>query len=1394
MAEYENIRQIEDLLEIRVNPHIYAFSTNTLPRYLKVGDTFRPVDKRIEEWLKKINKLSPVPVSLKKEDSWSSLIQDSNSMSVYFRDYAVHKFLREKLGKENLTDKELIKIYSQEFFQDASVEDVYTAIEEIKRDCASKNPEKEYDYYSIETGANKEYHGRNDKEWILRPNQEAVVKKFEEKYKNHDRLLMYAVMRFGKSFTAMNCALTANATKVLIVSAKADVLGEWKKTIETPTCFKDFSFLYDKNFIEDKDIISKTLAQPQKNKVAVFMTLQNLVGKDKDGNNIKAKLKKLYETEFDIIIVDETHYGAWANTLKRPIAEEDEDVVAETIKENEKFIEELGKIKGKLRLHLSGTPYNLLKDEKFTEDNIIATCQFSDILQQKAEWDITHFDDIENEVINPETGLPYQEYDNPYFGFPKMLRFAFNLNKKAQEALAAATKNGKKWSLTDLFITREVDGKAVFVHEAAVLELLKIIDGSEYDESILSFLDIPKIKDNDICKHLVFVLPFKSSCDAMERLLTENKFINLPKNVLNITGHTLKPELNTVDKVKEKIRKLEELSEKSITLTVQKMLTGVTVKEWDTMIMLRNTKSAQEYDQAVFRIQNQYIQEFVASDGKIIKKDMKPQTILVDFDPMRLFELQGLSTRIVNNICAGQRETLNEAIENELKFFPIITYNGKNLVQVEPNNIVEIITRYNKNKSIVEEADSLNLDKRLLDDDYLKQFISAQSTLSLSNALTTEAHRGKKSDFDHKKLDEDEEKKDGSAQGGVASSSTSGTDNNTDIDFKNLQSKFRKCMANIQFYAFLTGSTVDTLSDILKSLYIKDERLRNKNRRIFDNLRLDLDFIKGVISLSSRVSLFEIDEKIKNANLLSKDIDLPPEQRAQNALARLSKISESEVVTPTNICMKMLNAIGVDKLVEIVNNNGRILDISSKTGEFTFALYSLLKDKVDLDKLKKSLYAIATSSVTYEFTRRMYEILELPLENLADSSVNENVLELSAYNLLKKTTTQGDIDYEKIYGILMQNKSFNTITLNDEPSEGEEKVKFEVVVGNPPYQSETKKDSENNGQKPRTNIFHHFQIQAEKLATNCTALIFPGARWIHQAGKGLKQFGKTLINSTQLSKIILYPNSKDVFDSSDIPDGISIVYTEKTKKQKGFDYEYIKDGQSISLKQDNPGDDLLLINPGDATIAKKIKNYIKEHSFKFLHDSILSRSLFGIESDFIEKNKTHAKKYDPNVSLLNDEIKILTNDKAGPAGRSCWFVIKKDLIMSNVSFIDEWQVVVSSAHPGGQEGRDNQLAIIDNRSAFGRARVALKSFKTENEAKNFFKYLQCPFIKYAFLLSDEALSSLAKFVPDILDYSNENGILDFSKSVKDINNQLYQQYGLTKEEISFIESMIKPME
>ena len=350
--------------------------------------------------------------------------------------------------------------------------------------------------------------------------------------------------------------------------------------------------------------------------------------------------------------------------------------------------------------------------------------------------------------------------------------------------------------------------------------------------------------------------------------------------------------------------------------------------------------------------------------------------------------------------------------------------------------------------------------------------------------------------------------------------------------------------------------------------------------------------------------------------------------------------------------------------------------------------------------------------------------------------------------------------------------------------------KFYAVIGNPPYQEEnTEAKPKSNGQKPMRNIFQYFQEATDEVTANCAALLYPGGRWIHQSGKGMKTFGLKQINDPHLAVVKFYPDASELFgNAASLSDGISVVVKKYKKKESGFSYIYSVHGEEITVQADNPGESLMPLNPNDIALVGKINSGVAENRLPFLHDAVLSRSLFPIESNFVENNPSLVHEYQSDECVdFSHEIKLFTNDKAGKAGRARWYVADKAVITKNQQYISEWQVVVSSANAGGQK-RDNQLEIIDDHSAFGRSRVALRSFKTRQEANNFYKYVASTFIRFAFLLTDEALSSLAKEVPDLVDYSSSNNLIDFSG---DIDMQLCDLFNITDIEFEYMRHRVE---
>lgn len=700
---------LTDLIVGRVKPQIYAFTTNTVPNYLKVGDTYRPVSTRLKEWMRHY------PLLIKQFEGVAEVDEDT-----FFRDLSIHSyFLRH--GIDRLMPNEIPQgvYYSKEFFKNATKADVETAIEDIKKAFAENTGS--YQYYKFVDSRIPEIHRYPTvKTFAPRDSQEATILRFKEAVKkyiptveNPLSLLMYAVMRFGKSFTSMCCATEIGAKLVVVVSAKADVKAEWQKTVQSHVRFgNDYEFLDSETLKREPTAISSNFANGKK--VVVFLTLQDLCG-----DKIKERHNELFSSEIDLLIVDETHFGARATEYGKVLTSSGltKKEAAEQIAKGDESIEDVSEgikiLKAKIKLHLSGTPYRILMGDEFSDDKIIAFYQFSDIVDAQEKWDIEHLS--EDDV---------KEWENPYFGFPQMIRFAFNPSVKAQKKLDEIKRNGSSYAFSELFrplsIQKSPEGlHKKFKYEEEILDLLEVIDGGKEDENLLGFLNYDKIKEGKMCRHIVCVLPYCASCDALEELIKNNasRFTNLNTYaIINISGvdSNLYPE---TEDVKKAIAENEIKDKKTITLTVGRMLTGSTVEQWDTMLYLKDTSSPQEYDQAIFRLQNQYITTLKEESGDEIQFNMKPQTLLVDFAPNRMFIMQELKSQIYNaNTDKSGNTKLVERIERELEISPIVVINHEKIQKVTPANILDAVRNYSSEKSVIDEANDIPVDTSLFDD------------------------------------------------------------------------------------------------------------------------------------------------------------------------------------------------------------------------------------------------------------------------------------------------------------------------------------------------------------------------------------------------------------------------------------------------------------------------------------------------------------------------------------------------------------------------------------------------------------------------------------------------------------------------------------------------------
>lgn len=1345
---------IDNIIIDRVEPYIYAFTTNTIPNYLKIGDTYRPVPTRLNEW----KKYFP---DLKEEYKEKAMINSD----IFFRDYAVHKYVEEELGKKRLSEKELSKevYYSNEFFENATDTDVREAIKDIK-DSYDRNNNK-YQYYDAKTNLPEIFQfKREEKEWNPRPNQREAIDNFIEARKTgRKNLLMYAVMRFGKSFTSMMCAKEMNAKLVVIVSAKADVRLEWKKTVEIPKNFEGYSFISSDELSRNHNEISERLSKGEK--VAVFLTLQDL-----QGDLIKEKHEDVFKNKIDLLIVDETHFGARAEKYGKVLenARYERDIKDKHQKE-ENTINELDDnlkiLDVDMTLHLSGTPYRILMGSEFEKEDIISFCQFSDIVKEQEKWN-------NENILNDEI----KEWDNPYFGFPQMVRFAFNPSKKAKKKLKEYQKNGYTYAFSALLkpqsIRKTDDGShKKFENEQEILELFEVIDGSKEDENVLGFLNYDKIKQGKMCRHIVCVLPYCASCDALEELIKSNKdkFKNLNGyEIINISGVDNSNKYRTIAEIKDKIKDCEQNDIKTLTLTVNRMLTGSTVEEWDTMIYLKDTSSPQEYDQAIFRLQNQYIKKYVNSEKNVIKYNMKPQTLLVDFDPYRMFTLQEQKSKIYNvNADEAGNSLLEERLNNELRISPIITINKNKIVEIKPKNIMDAVSEYSKEKGVMDEVNDIPVDLKLLDNEEIRNVIDRQAELGSSKGLSIDNTNDEKGDDLNISTPDSE---DNNATNNTIGDSGENESNNSEEPI-NYEKKIRTYFARVLFYSFLTDDKIISLSQVISSIDNNEN-----NKRIAKNLELNNNILKLMNAKMDAFKLSQLDYKIQHINSTSHDETIGYIERAEIAINKFNKLSASEYITSRNACDDIIKMINVSEFENIIKNNGKILDISSKMGEFTLAIwkYIINNKNIKAEQLKNSFYSIPTSSIAYEFTRKIYECLELNIENIA--------CKFNAYDILDIVDENNDIDISNIKKFILQNKKFCDIELEENLFyvEGDDKMKFDVVVGNPPYQI-----SDGGAKASAKPIYQYFVKLSNELTNHYSSLIIP-SRW-YVGGKGLDDFREDMLNDSHIKELHDCLTPEYIFPNTNIRGGVCYFL-------RDFKYNNIDELVKVITHESNniiyETDRSMKINNSEVFIrdgrAEDILTKICEDNFISIAQYISPLRPFGLRGYFSKSDK-----FKENTMGLKEPISCYAK------GRKIGYVEKKE-VLSHLDWIDNWKVFMPRANNIGTELNDDNL-----NSFIGKPNeICTESYLVigaelsldEISSVNLSKYMKTKFLRYLHSLlksSQDATSKTFGLVPIQNFTSNSN--IDWSKSIHEIDLQLYKKYNLTDDEILYIESKIKEM-
>lgn len=633
-----------DLLQKQTSarPIIYAYSDTRFPNTLKVGYTTRRIEERMREHYPTL-----VPEQSWKVELTRSAMRTDGSV---FMDRSVHKVL---------SNSHISKIIGE--WYRCGTKEVEQAIEAVR---------------NYETTLLERTH-----DFAMRPEQERAVSKtaayfrsFAQEPANEGRtphFLWNAKMRFGKTFTAYQLAREMGWRHLLVLTFKPAVKTAWKDDLLTHKDFADWTFVEKQadrefNHVEDEQ------------RFVCFASFQDVLGTNSAGG-IKATNEWIQAVQWDCIILDEYHFGAWGKNAKEfynkqdiaaRIAEETQSLYAEDaasrkeMEARERYDEELMPLHTKHYLYLSGTPFRAIASGEFIEEQIF-NWTYSDEQEAKAHWD-------------PKQG------PNPYLALPQMVMMTYQLPDKIREIAEQGEFN--EFDLNEFF---RAEGDT-FVHEEYVQKWLDLIHGS-YTENVVSDLKLAGEKPPmpftdarllDYLHHTYWFLPSVASCRAMKSLLRKkiNRKFFAHYDIIVAAGSEAGMGADAVNPVYASMGNPQETY--TITLSCGKLSTGVTVKPWTGIFMLRNCSSPETYFQAAFRVQSPWTMRDEEGNEVVLK----PTCYVFDFAPNRaLRQVAEYSCRL-----SVSEQNPEQKVAEFIHYLPILAYDGSSMKQIDAAGILDM--------------------------------------------------------------------------------------------------------------------------------------------------------------------------------------------------------------------------------------------------------------------------------------------------------------------------------------------------------------------------------------------------------------------------------------------------------------------------------------------------------------------------------------------------------------------------------------------------------------------------------------------------------------------------------------------------------------------------------
>jgi hypothetical protein len=638
-------------------PRIYAYSTDTYRNtpwqdgtgegYLKVGYTERRVEDRIEE---QFGVAQPVARPWTLELSEPATDDQGSS----FTDKAVHRILRE-MGRRQIVNNAGV---TTEFFE-CTVEDVQAAIRQLRSGVPA-------------VAGNRDSFG-------MRREQQDAVDVTDAYYRQYPksmtgrapRFLWNAKMRFGKTFTTYQLAQKMGWTKVLVLTYKPAVEDAWRTDLTGHTDFAGWQFI-SRAGVHDGTVWHAGAGFElidESRPFVWFASFQDV--RSRDGAVPKERHEELYLADWDCVVLDEYHFGAW-NDASRDLYDEERDETYGPDDFDEVDFEADMKLSVDHYLYLSGTPFRSLANGEFTEDQIF-TWTYDREQRAKQQW-------------RDEDG------PNLYSELPTMKLLTYRLPQEIREVAAEGELD--EFDLNAFFHatkSRE-DGRTVyrFTHAESVNKWLDLLRGQyhAWDPHVTGVVRPPiPFQDIDLreaLQHSLWLLPSIAACEAMGQLLAAHPFYRGYK-VIVAAGTRAGTGLAALEPVKREMT-ANPLMTHTITLTCGKLTTGVTVPAWTGIFMLKNLSSPESYFQAAFRVQSPWAVTRVDPKLGEVRHIIKRDCYVFDFDPNRALKLvSDYATQLDTTGTAS----MERQVEEFLNFLPVLAFNGSEMVELDARSLLD---------------------------------------------------------------------------------------------------------------------------------------------------------------------------------------------------------------------------------------------------------------------------------------------------------------------------------------------------------------------------------------------------------------------------------------------------------------------------------------------------------------------------------------------------------------------------------------------------------------------------------------------------------------------------------------------------------------------------------